>query len=178
MQWRFLLEQKDKQDILGNSWYTRSKWFGGNLRFGGFIMKECIFCKIIAGEIPGHVVYENEHILAFLDISQTTEGHTLIIPKVHRVDIFEMEDSEMEQVFSVVPKIARALKKSFNCMGINIVSNNGKSAGQSVFHYHVHLIPRYGKGKDKFGIRFVSNMEDYSAEELAALKERIMANID
>ena len=141
------------------------------------MMKDCIFCKIITGEIPGHVVYENEHVLAFLDISQTTEGHTLIIPKVHRVDIFEMEASVMEQVFSVAPKIARALKTAFNCRGINIVSNNGKSAGQSVFHYHVHLIPRYGKDKDKFRIKFVNNMGNYDAEKLLGLKDQIKLNL-
>jgi len=138
-------------------------------------MKNCIFCKIASGEIPGNVVYENEYVLAFLDISQTTEGHTLIIPKVHRTDIFEMESSMMEQVFSVVPKIASALRATFDCSGINIVSNNGESAGQSVFHYHVHLIPRYGN--DKFGIRFVSNASNYDADKLAALKERIKVNI-
>ena len=138
-------------------------------------MENCIFCKIIAGEIPGHVVYEDAHILAFLDISQTTEGHTLIIPKDHKGDVFEMGPSAMEQVFSVVPKIACALKKTFGCSGINIVSNNGESAGQTVFHYHVHLIPRYGT--DKFGIQFVNNMAHYDAEKLAGLKDRIKENI-
>jgi len=138
-------------------------------------MKDCIFCKIIAQEIPGHVVYEDEHVLAFLDISQTTEGHTLIVPKKHRVDVFEMESLLMEQVFSVVPKIARALKETFGCSGINVVNNNGESAGQTVFHYHVHLIPRYGK--DQFGMMFANNMKDYDAEKLAALKERIKENI-
>jgi len=139
------------------------------------MMKNCIFCKIIGKEIPGHVVYEDEHVLAFLDISQTTEGHTLIIPKGHRVDVFEMESSAMEQVFSVVPKIARALRETFDCSGINIVSNNGESAGQTVFHYHVHLIPRYGR--DNFGMRFVNNMSDYDAEKLSVLKDRIKVNI-
>ena len=139
------------------------------------MMKNCIFCKIVAAEILGHVVYEDEHVLAFLDISQATKGHTLIIPKVHRVDIFEMESSAMEQVFSVVPKIACALKETFGCSGINIVSNNGESAGQTVFHYHVHLIPRYGG--DQFGIRFVNNMDANDAKKLAALKESIKANI-
>jgi len=138
-------------------------------------MKDCIFCKIIGKEIPGHVVYEDEHVLAFLDISQTTRGHTLIIPKVHRIDVFEMEASAMEQVFSVVPKIARALKETFGCSGINVVSNNGESAGQTVFHYHVHLIPRYGY--DKFGMKFVNNMKDYDAEKLATLKDGIKLNI-
>jgi len=138
-------------------------------------MKDCIFCKIIAQEIPGHIVYEDEHVLAFLDISQTTKGHTLIIPKNHRVDIFEMESSAMEQVFSVVPKIAHALKETFGCSGINIVNNNGESAGQTVFHFHVHLIPRYGN--DQFGIIFANNMNNYDAEKLATLKDRIKENI-
>ena len=142
---------------------------------GGGMMKDCIFCKIIDKSLPGHVVYEDEHVLAFLDISQTTEGHTLIIPKIHRTDIFDMETSAMEQVFSVVPKVARALKETFDCSGINVVNNNGKSAGQTVFHYHVHLIPRYGN--DKFRIRFVNNMKDYDAEKLAALKARIKENL-
>ena len=139
-------------------------------------MKDCIFCKIIAREIPGHVVYENESVLAFLDISQTTKGHTLIIPKTHRIDVFEMEAKAMEQVFSVVPKIARALKETFGCSGMNVVNNNGESAGQTVFHYHVHLIPRYKD--DRFGIMFANNMKHYDAEKLAALKDRIKANIE
>lgn len=138
-------------------------------------MKNCIFCKIVAGEVPGHVVYEDEHVLSFLDISQTTKGHTLIIPKIHRVDVFEMESSMMKQVFSVVPKVACALKEAFGCIGINVVNNNGESAGQKVFHYHVHLIPRYRN--DDFKIRFVSHMADYDAKKLAALKCSIKENI-
>jgi len=134
-------------------------------------MNNCIFCKIIERAIPGYIIYEDEHVLAFLDISQTTEGHTLIIPKKHRIDIFEMDAPLMEKVYSVVPKIASALKETFGCSGMNIVNNNGESAGQTVFHYHVHLIPRYGQ--DKFGIRFANNMNDYDAEKLATLKERI-----
>ena len=142
---------------------------------GGIVMKDCVFCKIVSREISGYVIYENEYVLAFLDISQTTKGHTLIIPKEHRVDIFEMESPLMEQVFSVAPKIASALKETFGCSGINVVSNNGKSAGQSVFHYHVHLIPRYED--DKFGIRFVNNMKKYDTEKLTALKNKIKMNI-
>ena len=139
------------------------------------MMKDCIFCKIITREIPGHIVYEDEYVLAFLDISQTTEGHTLIIPKIHRVDVFEMEPSVMEQVFSVVPKIARALKETFGCSGLNVVNNNGKSAGQTVFHYHIHLIPRYGN--DQFRIKFAHNRKDYDAEKLAVLKNKIKVNM-
>lgn len=139
-------------------------------------MENCIFCKIITGDIPGHVIYEDEHLLVFLDISQTTKGHTLIIPKVHRADVFEMKPCEMEKVFSIVPKIATILKKTFNCTGLNVVNNNGESAGQTVFHYHVHLIPRYGN--DDFGIRFVNNMENYDHKALAGLKSRIMKSLE
>ena len=138
-------------------------------------MKNCIFCKIIKRQIPGHIIYEDEHTLAFLDILQTTKGHTLIIPKIHRADIFEMETSAMEQVFAVVPKVAHALKETFGCSGINVVNNNGEVAGQTVFHYHVHVIPRYEY--DEFKINFVDNMNDYDTQELATLKDRIKTNI-
>jgi len=138
-------------------------------------MENCIFCKIINGEIPGHIIYENEFVLTFLDISQTTKGHTLIIPKKHCVDIFEMDEMLMQQVFVVVPKIAAALKTTFGCSGINLVNNNGAVAGQSVFHYHVHLIPRYEK--DDFGINFTNNMNDYDSEKLSNLKTSIMKNV-
>lgn len=139
-------------------------------------MENCIFCKIITGDISGHVLYEDEHVLVFLDISQATKGHTLIIPKVHRTDVFEMKPHEMEKVFSIVPKISAILKKTFDCTGLNIVNNNGESAGQTVFHYHVHLIPRYGN--DDFGIRFVNNMENYDNEALAELKSSIMKGLE
>jgi len=139
-------------------------------------MENCIFCKIIAQEIPGHVLYENENVLVFLDISQTTKGHTLVIPKVHRKDVFEMEATEMEQVFSVVPKVAKALKMTFNCSGLNIINNNGEVAGQTVFHYHVHLIPRYLD--DRFGVLFANNMADYTSEDLSALKDQIKQKLE
>lgn len=139
-------------------------------------MENCIFCQIISGNIPGHVLYKNEHVLVFLDISQTTMGHTLIIPKVHRADVFEMKQHEMEKVFSIVPKISALLKQTFECTGLNIVNNNGESAGQTVFHYHVHLIPRYGN--DDFGIRFVNNMEKYDHEALAKLKSCIVKGLE
>jgi len=139
-------------------------------------MKDCIFCKIIAQEIPGHVLYEDNDVLVFLDISQTTKGHTLVIPKVHRKDVFEMEAQEMEKVFSVVPRIARALKATFNCSGINIINNNGEVAGQTVFHYHIHLIPRYLD--DRFRVLFVNNMAEYDNNALKALKDQIKRKLE
>jgi len=135
-------------------------------------MSTCIFCKIINQEIPGHILYENEDVLAFLDISQTTKGHTLVIPKEHVPNIFEMKENQMKQVFSIVPKLANALKESFNASGMNIVNNNEAVAGQTVFHFHVHLIPRYEEN-DTFNISYTNNMDAYSEEKLKALKEEI-----
>ncbi len=139
-------------------------------------MSQCIFCKIINKEIPGHIVFENEHVLAFLDISQTTKGHTLVIPKKHVDDVFSMTEEGMCHVFSVVPKIANALKTTFNADGMNIVNNNKLVAGQTVFHYHVHLIPRY-TSEDSFNVQYTNNMEKYTPEALAVLKEEILTNL-
>lgn len=136
-------------------------------------MKQCIFCKIINKEIAGHILFENEHVLAFLDISQTTKGHTYVIPNLE--DVFSMTEEDMAHVFSVVPKIANALKTTFNADGMNIVNNNKPVAGQTVFHYHVHLIPRY-TFEDSFDVKYTNNMSNYTPETLAALKE-ILTNL-
>ncbi len=103
---------------------------------------DCIFCKIIAGEIPSYKVYEDDNVLAFLDITQGTKGHTLIIPKKHIKNIYELDEETIFNVFKVVPMISKALKKAFNPIGLNIINNNDQPH-QSVFHFHIHLIPRY-----------------------------------
>lgn len=139
-------------------------------------MNQCIFCKIINKEIPGQILFENEHVLAFLDISQTTKGHTLVIPKKHAEDVFSLSEEDMCHVFSVVPKLANALKTTFNADGMNIVNNNKPVAGQTVFHYHVHLIPRYST-EDSFQINYTNNMSKYTPESLATLKEEVLANL-
>ncbi|MGX7419173.1 HIT family protein [Carnobacterium gallinarum] len=140
-------------------------------------MEDCIFCKIINREIPSHVVYEDEDVLAFLDITQVTKGHTLLIPKKHVSDIFEYDQNLAATLFSRIPKIAKAIESSDNLIkGMNIVNNNREVAYQTVFHSHVHLIPRYDK-KDDFSMRFGNHMEDYSAAELATLARSIQAHI-
>jgi len=103
---------------------------------------DCIFCKIIDGEIPSYKIFEDDKVLAFLDISQGTKGHTLLIPKKHVRNVYELDETTAADIFKVVPKIARALKEAFNPIGINIVNNNEKPL-QEVFHYHIHLVPRY-----------------------------------
>lgn len=134
---------------------------------------DCIFCKIVNKEIPGHIIYENEKVLAFLDISQATKGHTLIIPKKHFRNVFDITPQEITPIFEVVPMLANALKETFGAVGMNIENNNEAIAGQTVFHYHTHLIPRYGK-KDGIEIRYANNMADYPAPVLQGLKEQIL----
>jgi histidine triad (HIT) family protein len=134
----------------------------------------CIFCKIVAGEIPSYKVYEDENVLAFLDISQVTKGHTLIIPKEHAKDIFELPEETAAKLYSVVPKIANGMKQTFNPIGLNILNNNGEAAGQSVFHYHMHLIPRYGKG-DGFGA--VWKTQDLPATEMTEIAQNIKESV-
>jgi histidine triad (HIT) family protein len=136
-------------------------------------MSDCIFCKIVNGEIPSAKVFENEHVLAFLDITQVTKGHTLVIPKIHKENLFELTPEIARNLFEVVPAIAKALKKEFEPIGLNTLNNNGEHAGQSVFHYHMHLLPRYGNG-DGFGAVWKSNQSEYTFQML----EEMAANIN
>lgn len=103
----------------------------------------CIFCKIANGEIPSTTVYEDDMFRVILDLSPATEGHALILPKQHMANIYEMDETTAQKVFVLASHIATAMKKALNCDGINIVQNNGEAAGQTVFHFHMHIIPRY-----------------------------------
>lgn len=140
-------------------------------------MDDCIFCKIINGEIPAAKVFENENVLAFLDISQVTKGHTLVIPKVHKKNLFELTPEIARNLFEVVPQIANALQAEYSPIGLNAVNNNGELAGQSVFHFHLHLIPRYGKG-DGFGAVWKNNQNDYTPEKLQEMAESIRKHFE
>ncbi len=137
---------------------------------------DCIFCKIVKGEIPIAKVFENENVLAFLDISQVSKGHTLIIPKIHKENIYQLSPETAQEIFKVVPKIATAIKDQFNPIGLNLLNNNGEHAGQSVFHFHLHLIPRYGKG-DGFGAVWKSHASDYSPEKLKEISNKIASSL-
>ncbi|WP_044337784.1 HIT family protein [Rossellomorea aquimaris] len=139
-------------------------------------MSDCIFCKIIDGEIPAMKVYEDEHVLAFLDISQVTKGHTLLIPKVHKENIYELTPDIASHLFSVAPKIADSIKAEFNPVGMNLLSNAGEEAGQSVFHFHMHFIPRYGQG-DGFGAVWKTHNDDYNSEDLKGIAESIAQHL-
>jgi histidine triad (HIT) family protein len=140
-------------------------------------VSDCIFCKIIKGELPAAKVYEDEHVLAFLDISQVTKGHTLVIPKVHTENVFTLTPDMASRLFSVVPTIANALNKAFSPAGLNLLNNNGEAAGQTVFHYHLHLIPRDGKG-DGFGAVWKSHASDYTPADLQAIAATIREQLN
>jgi len=133
---------------------------------------DCIFCKIVAGEIPSAKVYEDEHVYAFLDISQVTTGHTLVIPKVHTTDIFETPAEIAGELFSRVPKIANAIKQVYNPEGVNLLNNNGIFAGQSVYHLHIHIIPRYDD-KDGFNAKWVTRDDQFYLGELQEMAKDI-----
>ena len=104
----------------------------------------CVFCKIISGEYSSHKIYEDEKVLAILDLSQATVGHTLVMPKKHYENIFDLDEEDAKHLFSVVKQISNHYKNKLpNLKGINLLNNNGSKAGQTVMHYHMHIIPRY-----------------------------------
>ncbi len=136
-------------------------------------MSDCIFCKIINGDIPSYKVYEDEDVYAFLDITQVTKGHTLVLPKKHVKDLLEYDEELAEKVFAKLPKISRSILKAFpKAKGLNVINNNSELAYQSVFHSHIHLIPRYSK-EDDFSIHFGNHQKDYTKEEMKEIAEKI-----
>ena len=139
-------------------------------------MSDCIFCKIVNGDIPSSKIFENEHVMAFLDISQITKGHTLIIPKIHNENIYDLSPEAARNIFEVVPQLANAIKEQFNPVGMNVITNTGEQAGQTVFHYHMHLIPRYGSG-DGFGAVWKSHQSDYSPADLQEIADGIKKHL-
>ena len=133
-------------------------------------MSDCIFCKIIAGEIPAAKVYEDEQVLAFLDISQVTPGHTLVVPKEHHRNLLEMDAASASQLFAKVPLVSQKVMTAPKAKGMNIIANCEEVAGQTVFHTHVHLVPRYG-AEDDLKIDFVAHEPDF--DKLAQVAETI-----
>ena len=106
-------------------------------------MSSCLFCGIIAKDVPGYVVYESEKVIAFLDIFPVHPGHVLVVPKQHAELLTDMSENDVREVFAVLPKLGRALLQATGCEGFTMVQNNGTASGQVVPHVHVHLIPRW-----------------------------------
>lgn len=105
-------------------------------------MKDCLFCKIISGEIPCYKIYEDENTLAFLDVAKDAIGHTLVIPKKHFANAIECDEKTISNVFSVAQKISKHFVQNCGFDGVQIINNCGESAGQTVMHFHVHIVPR------------------------------------
>lgn len=135
-------------------------------------MENCIFCKIVKGEIPCNKVYEDDKTLAFLDIGPVSKGHTLVIPKEHATKIHELSKESAEALINTVQKVSLAVEKTFNC-DFNVLNNNGPKSGQAVMHVHVHIIPRRG---DKEEFSFDWPAKKYNEEDKEIL-DKIKSNL-
>lgn len=125
----------------------------------------CIFCKIAAKEIPGKIVYEDDICLAFLDLSQTTDGHTLVIPKKHYESILTADPEVIAHVYQVAAKLANQIVEKMGAKGANILTNAGEVAGQTVHHFHVHIIPRYDEN-DTVNFAFTDRSKDIDLDDI------------
>jgi histidine triad (HIT) family protein len=105
--------------------------------------ENCVFCKIVAGQIPSTRVYEDEHTVAFMDIGQVNPGHVLLAVKKHAANVFELDETQAQAVARAMVKVSKAVKEAFQPEGLSVYQANGTAAGQTVFHYHVHLLPRH-----------------------------------
>jgi len=106
-------------------------------------MSDCVFCKIVTGQIPSTRVYEDEHALAFMDIGQVNPGHVLVAVKKHADNLYALDDAQAAAVARAGLQVARAIRDAFKPEGLSVYQANGKAAGQTVFHYHIHLLPRH-----------------------------------
>jgi len=133
---------------------------------------DCLFCKIIKGEIPSAKVYEDDHVYAFLDISQVSKGHTLVIPKTHSRNIYDTPPEVSQELFARIPKIAQAIKVAYKPVGMNILVNNEAPAGQTVFHLHIHLLPKYEEDEG-FTVQWETHQDDYTPDDLQNIAQTI-----
>lgn len=137
-------------------------------------MDSCIFCKIIKGEIPSYTIYEDDIVKVILDISPAAKGHAVLLVKEHVANVFELSAELAGKVFAVVPKVAAAMKEELGCDGMNILQNNGVEAGQTIFHLHIHFIPRWKNDEVKIKWAPLS----YEDGEAAALAEAIKVKLN
>ena len=133
-------------------------------------MENCIFCKIAAGEIPSNTIYEDDSFRVILDLGPATKGHALVLPKNHYADLFEIPEDVLADAAKVAKKMAGTMKEKLSCDGLNLVQNNGEAAGQTVMHFHLHIIPRYVND----GQHILWKPTSPSPEELAAIKDTIV----
>ena len=136
-------------------------------------MENCIFCKIAAGEIPSTTLYEDQDFRVILDLGPASKGHALILPKEHYANIYEIPDELASKAIILAKKMAGIMTRALNCDGFNIVQNNGEPEGQTVFHFHVHLIPRYED--DQVGLTW--NPGSLTEEDKEEVLRKVMAEL-
>jgi len=134
---------------------------------------ECLFCKIIAGEIPAFKLYEDEETFAFMDINPANEGHALVVPKEHSKDLYSVSDVAIKASVVTARKVALALQKTVDFDGLNLLQCNGPAAAQSVFHFHMHVLPR----RDQDELKLNWGLTPGDMEAIGQLAERIKANV-
>lgn len=130
----------------------------------------CIFCKIANGEIPSKTIYEDEKFRVILDLGPATKGHALILPKDHYANIYELPEEMAGNVMKLAKKMATQITEKLGCEGFNLVQNNGDLAGQTVYHFHLHLIPRYHADGQTIGWK----PQEVSQEELEEVRAQIV----
>lgn len=136
-------------------------------------MTNCVFCNIIARKLPAEILYENDDAISILDINPIHYGHSLVIPKRHCRDFLELTPESFSGIMAVTQVVSSAIVRSLNLEGFNIFSNNGAIAGQSVFHFHIHITPRY---KDD-NIKFVLELKRYNETEIIHYANRIRRHL-
>ena len=135
--------------------------------------EDCVFCQIVRKEAPASVVFEDVEVMAFMDIRPVGEGHTLVIPKQHYVDIYDAPEEVVANVYKATKRVAIAVKKATGADGISIVQQNGKAAGQDIFHIHVHIIPRFeGRRMPRF-----SELTEVGRQKLDKTAEEIKLHL-
>ena len=131
--------------------------------------EDCIFCKVLSGEIPSQRVYEDEHVVGVMDINPWTRGHAVVFPRKHTTDLFEIEDDELGHVAVAAKQLAAKMRDTLDCDGINLLQSNGRAAWQTIFHLHIHVIPRY----DDDPLEVPTRPQPADPEELAEVAEEI-----
>ena len=132
---------------------------------------DCIFCKIANGEIPSATIYEDDDFRAFLGLNPATRGHALLVPKDHFANLFELDEEHAQKAILLAKKLGTRMKKELGCDGLNLIQNNGEAAGQTVFHFHMHLIPRYRDDEAGIGWKQGSLTDEAKEELVGLLKE-------
>ena len=130
---------------------------------------ECLFCKIASGDLPATIVHEDDETVAFMDINPGTRGHLLVIPRTHAADVHEISDEDLAAVARTARDLAGRARESLGAEGVNVIQNNGAAAWQTVFHYHVHVVPRYPDD----GIRLPWVPKPGDADEIAAAAQEL-----